>query len=458
MNAPLNPALDAPLSPRLTFDPDAPLHHRTIWISDIHLGTAGCKAEFLLDFLRHHESDTLYLVGDIIDGWQLKKGWTWSQSHNDVVQTILRKARKGTRVVYVPGNHDEFARAYVEYAFGGIEVVYEATHVTADGKRLLVTHGDLFDGIIEHAKWLAHLGDSLYTMILALNHWLNRLRARFGFPYWSLSQYLKHKVKNAVSFIGAFEEALVSEARRRGYDGVVCRFGAPLSLTYRFLRWFHGSSQAILVPTWVVERALESYGFAAERVVLWSRGVDLDVFKPGPPMQNDARPPVFLCVGRVAVEKNIEAFLDLDLPGTKWVAGEGPLLASLRKKHPDVRFTGVLNQEQLAELYNAANVFVFPSKTDTFGLVLLEAMACGCPVAAYPVTGPIDVIGDSPAGVLKDDLRAAALEALHIDRAVARRHAERYSWEACSRQFLAHLHPIEVDGEAPRAAAIAGGR
>lgn len=239
---------------------------------------------------------------------------------------------------------------------------------------------------------------------------------------------------------------------------VHARFGVPLSLTYRFLRWFHGSSQAILVPTKVVKRDLELYGFAPERVVLWSRGVDLEVFKPGPAMPNDARPPVFLCVGRVAVEKNIEAFLDLDLPGTKWVAGEGPLLAALKKKHPDVRFTGVMNQEQLAALYNAASVFVFPSKTDTFGLVLLEAMASGCPVAAYPVTGPIDVIGDSPAGVLKDDLRAAALEALTIDRAVARRHAERYSWQACSKQFLAHLHPIEVDGEAPRATAIAGGR
>ena len=170
MNAPLNPALNAPLAPRLSFDPDAPLHHRTIWISNVHLGTAGCKAYFLLDFLRHHESDTLYLVGDIIDGWQLRKGWIWRQSHNDVVQKILRKARKGTRVVYVPGNHDEFARAYVEHAFGGIEVVHEATHVTADGKRLLVTHCDLFDGVIQHAKWLAHLGDSLYTLILSLNH------------------------------------------------------------------------------------------------------------------------------------------------------------------------------------------------------------------------------------------------------------------------------------------------
>jgi glycosyltransferase involved in cell wall biosynthesis len=223
---------------------------------------------------------------------------------------------------------------------------------------------------------------------------------------------------------------------------VQARFGIPLAMTYRFLRWFHGGSQAVLVPTQVVKKDLEAYGFAPQRVVLWSRGVELDIFKPGPAMPNDAAPPVFLCVGRVAVEKNIEAFLDLDLPGTKWVAGEGPLLETLRKKHPEVRFTGVLNQLELASLYNAASVFVFPSRTDTFGLVLLEAMACGCPVAAYPVTGPVDVIGDSPAGVLHEDLRFAALEALKIPRSLPRAHAERFSWEACSRQFLEYLQPI----------------
>jgi glycosyltransferase involved in cell wall biosynthesis len=223
---------------------------------------------------------------------------------------------------------------------------------------------------------------------------------------------------------------------------VKARFAIPLSVTYRFLRWFHGRSEAVLVPTKVVKSDLEAFGFDPERVVLWSRGVELDIFKPGPALPNDARPPVFLCVGRVAVEKNIEAFLDLDLPGTKWVAGEGPLLEALRKKHPDVRFTGVLDQAELASLYNAASVFVFPSRTDTFGLVLLEAMACGCPVAAYPVTGPVDVIGDSPAGVLNDDLRFAALEALKIPRALPRAHAERFSWEACSRQFLEYLQPI----------------
>jgi UDP-2,3-diacylglucosamine pyrophosphatase LpxH len=196
--------------------------YRTIWISDIHLGTSGCKAEFLLDFLRNHESDILYLVGDIVDGWQLRRNWTWKQSHNDVVQKILRKVRKGTRVVYVPGNHDEFARDFSGLAFGGIEVAQEALHVTADGRRLWVTHGDLFDGIVQHAKWLAIVGDSLYTMALAVNHWYNRLRVRLGRPYWSLSQYLKHRVKNAVRFISDFEHALIGEARRRGYDGVVC--------------------------------------------------------------------------------------------------------------------------------------------------------------------------------------------------------------------------------------------
>ncbi len=223
---------------------------------------------------------------------------------------------------------------------------------------------------------------------------------------------------------------------------VKARIGVPLAITYRFLRWFHGKAQAILVPTRVVKADLEAAGFAPERVVLWSRGVELDIFKPGPRAANDLRPPIFLYVGRVAVEKNIEAFLELDLPGSKWVAGEGPLLARLKLEYPDVRFTGVLDQTQLAEVYNAADVFVFPSRTDTFGLVLLEALACGCPVAAYPVTGPIDVIGDAAAGALNDDLGTACLRALEIDRSTARAHAERYSWEACTRQFLAQLHPI----------------
>lgn len=226
MNARLNASLLASFEgapPAHAASDEASSHrYRAIWISDLHLGTAGCKAEYLIDFLKHNDSDVLYLVGDIIDGWQLRRGWKWPQSHNDVVQKILRKARKGTRVVFIPGNHDEFARHYVDMAFGGIDVVYEATHVTTDGRRLLVTHGDLFDGVIQHAKWLAYLGDSLYTFVLALNHWFNQARARFGFPYWSLSQYLKHKVKNAVGFITDYENAMVGEARRRNFDGVVC--------------------------------------------------------------------------------------------------------------------------------------------------------------------------------------------------------------------------------------------
>ena len=199
-----------------------PRHHRAIWISDIHLGTPGCKADYLLDFLKWNESDHLYLVGDIIDGWQLKKSWYWKQSHNDVVQKILRKARKGTRVTYIAGNHDEVIRQFLGMAFGDIAIVDDATHTLLDGRRIWITHGDLFDGIIQHAKWLAYLGDSFYTLILNLNNWFNHVRHKMGLSYWSLSQYLKHKVKNAVSFITAFEETLTNEARRRGYDGVLC--------------------------------------------------------------------------------------------------------------------------------------------------------------------------------------------------------------------------------------------
>lgn len=188
----------------------------------MHLGTRGCKAEFLLDFLRHTESDTLYLVGDVIDGWALRKGFYWPQAHNDIVQKVLRKARKGTHVVYIPGNHDEFGRQFNGLDFGGIAIREEAEHTLLDGRRLWIVHGDLADGVIRHAKWLAHLGDSLYDFTLWLNAHLNRLRARLGLDYWSLSQYLKYRVKNAVAFIGDFERVLVREAQRRGFHGVVC--------------------------------------------------------------------------------------------------------------------------------------------------------------------------------------------------------------------------------------------
>jgi UDP-2,3-diacylglucosamine pyrophosphatase LpxH len=203
-------------------DHDGKLRFRTIWISDLHLGSPACQASLLLDFLRHTESAHLYLVGDIVDGWQLRRRWFWPQTHNDVVQKVLRKARKGTAVVYIPGNHDGFGRHFGEISFGGIELREEAIHMTADGRRLLVVHGDLFDGVIQCAKWLAFVGDRLYIFTLHLNRWFNAARAQLGFPYWSLSQFLKHKVKNAVSYISDFEVALAQEARRRGVDGVVC--------------------------------------------------------------------------------------------------------------------------------------------------------------------------------------------------------------------------------------------
>jgi UDP-2,3-diacylglucosamine pyrophosphatase LpxH len=198
------------------------MKYRTIWISDIHLGTSGCQAEYLLDFLKHNEAETFYLVGDIIDGWRLKKSWYWPQSHNDVVQKILRKVRKGSEVFYIPGNHDEVARQFIGMTFGDIQIRNEMIHITANGKRLWITHGDLFDSVMQYAKWLAYLGDSAYTVILVVNRWFNNIRIKLGFQYWSLSQFLKHKVKNAVSFIADFEAIMAREARKRKCDGVVC--------------------------------------------------------------------------------------------------------------------------------------------------------------------------------------------------------------------------------------------
>lgn len=198
------------------------MQYRTIWISDIHLGTSGCQADYLLDFLKHNEAKTFYLVGDIIDGWRLKKSWYWPQAHNDVVQKILRKVRKGAEVFFIPGNHDEVARQFVGMTFGDIQIRNEMIHITANGKRLWVTHGDLFDSVMQYAKWLAYLGDSAYTLILVVNRIFNNIRIKLGFQYWSLSQFLKHKVKNAVSFIADFEAIMAREARKRNCDGVVC--------------------------------------------------------------------------------------------------------------------------------------------------------------------------------------------------------------------------------------------
>ncbi len=197
-------------------------HYRTLFISDLHLGTRGCQHQLVIDFLKHNDADTIYLVGDIIDGWKLKSGWYWPQGHNDVVQKLLRKVRKGARMVYIPGNHDEFAREYIGMTFGGVEVMRTAVHVTADGRKFFVTHGDDYDIVVRNVRWLAHLGDWAYTTAIALNTVFNIVRRRLGFPYWSFSAWAKLKVKNAVNFIGDFEEVVAQDAVKHGVDGVIC--------------------------------------------------------------------------------------------------------------------------------------------------------------------------------------------------------------------------------------------
>lgn len=196
--------------------------YRTVFISDVHLGTSGCSASQLVDFLHSIECETLYLVGDIVDGWQIRKGWYWPSSHNDVVRSILKFARRGTRVIYIPGNHDEAFRDYVGLEFGGVELLDEDIHVTADGRRLLVLHGDKFDGVVLYARWLAFLGDYAYTALLKANGVWNFARRKLGLPYWSLSAYAKNRVKNAVNFISRFEETVAHAAAEMGVDGVVC--------------------------------------------------------------------------------------------------------------------------------------------------------------------------------------------------------------------------------------------
>ena len=197
-------------------------HYRAIWISDVHLGTSGCKAELLLDFLRVSESEKIFLVGDIIDGWRLKKKWYWPQAHNDVIQKLLRKARKGVKVVFVPGNHDEAARKYIGVNFGDIIIKKEAHHITLKGKKLWIIHGDQFDGVIKHARWLAYIGDKGYAILIRLNDLFNTFRKFLKLPYWSLSKFIKQKVKKAVSLVTAFELVMAREAKRRGFDGVIC--------------------------------------------------------------------------------------------------------------------------------------------------------------------------------------------------------------------------------------------
>ncbi len=198
------------------------MRFRTIWISDVHLGTKGCNAELLIDFLDHTDSQTMYLVGDIIDGWRLKKKFYWPAEHNDIVWRILKRARRGTRIVYIPGNHDEMVRPFSGMNFGGVEILRAAFHDTADGRRLLVLHGDEFDTIMLAHRWLACVGDALYHLAMGLNIWVNRVRRAFDLPYWSLSKMAKHKVKNAVEFISRYEEVVARAAGERGVDGVVC--------------------------------------------------------------------------------------------------------------------------------------------------------------------------------------------------------------------------------------------
>ncbi len=196
-------------------------HYRTGWISDVHLGTRGSQAEALLAFLRDHHFETLYVVGDLIDVWQLRRGIYWPQDHNDVIQKLLRAGRKGTRVVYIPGNHDEFVAGYFGH-FGAVEIMQRDIHTTVDGRRLLVIHGHELDTVVQNLKWLAYVGDVGYQLLLKLNAPVNAMRRLLGLGYWSLSAYVKKSVKNAVSFIGEFEKAIVQYAQADHVDGVVC--------------------------------------------------------------------------------------------------------------------------------------------------------------------------------------------------------------------------------------------
>ena len=205
--------------------------YRAVFISDTHLGTKGSRCAFLADFLEQVSCEKLFLVGDIIDGWRLRKSWYWDEQHDRVVRSILRHAKRGTEIVYIPGNHDEMFRAWLplaqeqgahQFEVAGIEMRRETTHVTAAGKRLLIMHGDEFDGVVRYAKFLAHVGDSAYTGALVVNRWFNALRRILGYDYWSLSQWLKRQVKEAVKAIDRFETALSADAAKRGFDGVVC--------------------------------------------------------------------------------------------------------------------------------------------------------------------------------------------------------------------------------------------
>ena len=239
----------------------------------------------------------------------------------------------------------------------------------------------------------------------------------------------RYCMQNNVAFTTSFHT--------RFPEYIHARTGLPPHWFYKYLQWFHGPTSGLMVTTHTLRQELEGYGFSNLR--LWERGVDLDLFRPQPKDWLDLPRPIWSYVGRVAVEKNLEAFLDLDLPGTKMIVGDGPQLASLKETYPAVHFTGPKTGDELSAYYAASDCFVFPSKTDTFGLVILEALASGVPVAAYPVQGPNNIIGTNPVGALNEDLRAACLRAVEIDPALCREYALRFSWSACTEQFVDNL-------------------
>jgi UDP-2,3-diacylglucosamine pyrophosphatase LpxH len=251
--------------------------YRSVFISDLHLGTRGCRSDFLADFLRRMTCEHLFLVGDIIDGWRLRKSWYWDDGHDDVLRLILRHARSGTQVTYIPGNHDEMFRSWLPMGLeiGGIRLCREASHVTADGRRLLVIHGDEFDSVVRYAKLLALLGDGAYTAALTVNRWFNAARRRLGYPYWSLSQWLKRQVKEAVKAIDRFEVALAGEARRRGFDGVVCGH-----IHHAEMRWVNGV-QYLNDGDWVEScTALVEHHDGRLELVDWAALNRLSFFEP----------------------------------------------------------------------------------------------------------------------------------------------------------------------------------
>jgi len=242
---------------------------------------------------------------------------------------------------------------------------------------------------------------------------------------------VKHKLPFTTAFHTRFPEYV--EARTK----------IPARYTNMIMKWFHGPSRAIMTATKSLRDELRGQGF--NNVVTWTRGIDTDLFHPREKLFADLPRPLFMYVGRVAIEKNIKAFLDLDLPGSKVIVGGGPQLEQLKKDYSDAHFVGMKEGEELAQHYASADVFVFPSLTDTFGLVLLEALASGVPIAAYPVTGPIDVIGDAPVGKLHEDLKQACLDALGHDPKICREYALNFSWDACAQMFLENLSPFEPE-------------